>query len=73
MWYISIELDKEPEELEKYRDLRTPKAFQAAFNNCGLDYGCRSDSTALSDHMHFFESEDPAFAKAYREWGDAED
>ncbi len=73
IWYVSIQEDKEPEELERYRKLRTPKAFHAAFHDCGVDYGCRPDGTDLTEHDAFFEREDPEFARALREWEGSDD
>lgn len=68
IWYMSIELDKEPEELERVTGLRTPEAFNHAYHDCGVDFGCHPDGTDLSDHLDVFEKEDPDFARAWREW-----
>lgn len=73
IWYLSLEDGKEPEELERVRGLRTPAAFWAAYHDCGVDYGCHPDGTELMDELDFLEVEDPALARAFREWNESKE
>jgi len=49
--------------LERTRGLRTPEEFSRVYHDCGVDFGCHTDGTELSEHVEFFDGEDPVFAR----------
>ena len=66
IWFNSDNDEGEKEELETYRGLRTAEAFTDAYSEAGVDFGCSPDGTELSEHLEFFEREDPLFGAAMR-------